>query len=177
MDNLVISHNHISTSWIETLALEELNMDESGVVHIDDHLDPSDLLEEDSIRFMNSIRDRMELLVERFNQHRGGKQSEASVKIFKISNTVNDFMLFRNALRLVFARKSVDVISIGFLDKGGVLIPANSRKTNSELLSPHEIRAEIGPFNKIRWNFSGERVDLDALTRYYLSAFIRNSAR
>ena len=28
------------TEWVENLALEELNMEESGVVHMNEHLDP-----------------------------------------------------------------------------------------------------------------------------------------
>lgn len=166
-----------STTWIEQLALEELNMDETGVVHMDDHLNPEHLLEEDSIRFMDQLRERVDIFVNKFNEYRGG-QAGAQIKTFKISNTVNDFMLFRNSLRLIFARKANDVISVGFLANGKDLFSARlSQNESYGGPAPHEIRAHLGPFYKITWRFQGEEVDLDALVKHYLCEFIRNSAR
>jgi hypothetical protein len=43
--------------------------------------------------------------------------------------------------------------------------------------APSEIRAHVGPFNKVTWQFAGELVDIDALVKFYLSEFIRNSAK
>lgn len=179
-----INSFEISTGWIENLALEELNMDESGIVNFDDHLNPVHSLEESSVNFMNQLRDRFEFYVNRFNEYRGGSQKEAQIKIFKISNTINDFMIFRNSLRLILARKATDLITIGFLSSNGELYCARSTEASRGLTKnldfgggPHEIRAHIGPFNKITWRFDGEIVEIDPLVKYYLSEFIRNSAR
>lgn len=168
--------NEISTKWIENLALEEINMEESGIISMNDHLDPSLLLEESSIDFMDSVRDRFEIYVNKFNQYRGNSKSNALIKIFKISNTVNDFMLFRNSLRLIIARQSFDLITIGLLANGKDLFAArlNSDDTFGGN-QVHEIRAHLGPFNNISWRFSGEEVNVDSLVRHYLSEFIRNS--
>ena len=164
--------------WIENLALEELSMEESGVIAFDDHLDPRYYLEESSIAFMDELRDRIEVQVSKFNEYRGGKDSGAQIKIFKISNTVNDFMLFRNSLRLIFARKAQDLISIGFLSNGKDLYAQRTHSTDrlGERTS-HEIKALICPFNKIKWTFMGEEVDMEAMVRHYLSEFIRCSAK
>lgn len=166
------------TKWIENLALEELNMDEAGEIHLNDHLNPIYLLEESSIDFMNNLREKVELYIAKFNQYRGSAHSGSQIKIFKISNTVNDFMLFRNSLRLIFARKANDLISIGFLSNGKDLFAArlNQSQAHGESAT-HEIRAHIGPFNKITWRFQGEEVEIEALVRHYLSEFIRQSAR
>lgn len=168
----------INYGWIENLASEEINMDESGIVNINGHLNPSLLLEESSIEFMNEMRDRFEAYTTKFNEHRGRSNSHASIKLFKISNTVNDFMLFRNSLRLIFARKSNDVISIGFLANGkdiyGARLSFNDQFGSTNI---HEIRAHLGAFNKITWKFNNEAVDLEALTRHYLTEFIINSSR
>lgn len=164
--------------WIENLALDEVNMDESGIVNINGHLNPTLLLEESSIAFMNDLRDRFEAYITKFNEYRGRNNSQASIKIFKISTTVNDFMLFRNSLRLVFARKANDVISIGFLANGkdiyGARLSFNDQFGSTTI---HEIRAHLGPFNKITWRFNNEIVDVDALVRHYLTEFIINSSR
>lgn len=178
MNEMIPSHSEkLSTTWVEQLALEELNMDESGVIHIDDHLNPHHLLEESSIRFMDLLREKVDIYTTKFNEYRG-PQAGSQIKTFKISNTVNDFMLFRNSLRLIFARKSNDTISIGFLANGKDLFSARLGQNESHGgPAPHEIKAHLGPFNKISWRFQNEDVDLDALVKHYLCEFIRNSAR
>ena len=165
--------------WIEDLALEELNMDESGVVNINNHLDPINFLEHSSVEFMDKIRDIVEFYVSKFNMHRGSNTPGSHIKIFKISNTVNDFMLFRNSLRLVFARRASDKITIGFLVNGKDLRAprlANGEAWQSNA-SSHELRAKVGPFNDITWTFNGEPVALESMVRHYLSEFVRNSSR
>ena len=176
MENLTSSQN-ILTDWIEQLALEELNMEESGVVHMNEHLNPLHFLEESSIEFMNDLRERCEIYTSKFNEFRGGINNGTQIKIFKISNTINDFMLFRNSLRLVFARKANDLISIGFLNNGKDVFSARLNNKESPGQIPHEIKAYVGPFMDITWQFQGQPVNKDALVRHYLSEFIRQSAR
>jgi hypothetical protein len=174
--SLALSKN--DTTWIESLAIEELNMEESGIINITGHLDPKLLLEESSIHFMNEIKDKFEFYVSTFNRYRGNHASQSAIKMFKISNTVNDFMLFRNSLRLVFARKSVDTISIGFLANGKDIYAARLSINDRQVpQSTHELRASIGSFGKITWKFNSELVDIDSLVRHYLTEFIVNSAR
>lgn len=175
MENLTQS-SESSTTWIENLAIEEINMAESGVIDIHEHLNPIHFLEESSIEFMNELRDRVELFVAKFNEYRG-HQSNSHIKIFKISNTVNDFMLFRNSLRLIFARKANDLISIAFITNGKDLLAPRLRADDafgSEGI--HEVRAHLGPFNKITWRFQGEPVDMEAMVKHYLTEFIKQSA-
>ena len=168
----------LSTKWIENLALEEINMDESGVIHVEDHLNPHHMLEESSIELMNTLKDHFEFYVTKFNEYRGTRQGGSEIKIFKISNTVNDFMLFRNGIRLIFARKADDLISIGFISGGkdffGSRLSKNETIGNSPL---HELKAHIGPFNQISWRFKGETVSIIPMLKHYLSEFIRISAR
>ena len=180
MDKFLNTPNkQIDTSWIESLALDELNMEESGVIRFDEHLNPQSYLEESSIKFMDQVRDKLEVYVNLFNQYRGGDQTP-KIKIFKISNTINDFMLFRNSLRLVFARRSNDCITIGFLsNREGMFSPRVNFTDNGELKgenSFHEIKANIGPYNSVSWRFRGEPIDIDAMVRHYLTEFIKNSA-
>ncbi len=168
----------INYAWIENLAMEELNMDESGIVNLSGHLNPALLLEESSIELMNEIKDRLEAYITRFNEQRGRHNASSAIKVFKISNTVNDFMLFRNSLRLIFARKANDVISIGFLANGKDIYGARlSFHEQFGSANIHEIRASIGPFNKITWRFNNEPIDIEAMVRHYLTEFIVNSAR
>ncbi len=164
----------LSTQWIEQLALEEINMEESQVISLNDHLNPALLLEESSIRFVDQLRDRFELYINKFNDYRG---NGGMVRIFKISGTVNDFMLFRNSLRLIVARKAHDLITIGFLSSEGGLYSARLTGMHDAFAAPHELKAHLGPFNKISWRFAGEEIDVDAMVRHYLSEFLRKSAK
>ena len=178
MENYELTTGTDNFKWIESLALEEINMEESGVVHFKEHLDPNRYLEESSVDFVNSLREKFEIYVDKFNTYRSSNGNKATIKMFKISNTVNDFMLFRNSLRLVISRKSLDLIHIGFLNNGQELYSARLHFHDDVPESaPHEIRAHIGPFNKITWRFAGEPVDVDSLVKHYLSEFIRISAQ
>ena len=148
----------VSAQWIEGLAIDEINMEESGIVRMNEYLAPASLLEEASIDFMNQLKDYLELYVAKFNEYRGDKNSGAQIKIFKISNTINDFMLFRNSLRLILCRKSHDIITITLGEK-----------------EPQKIIAHIGPFNNISWQYESDYVDIKSLTRHYFSQFVVNS--
>jgi hypothetical protein len=44
-------------------------------------------------------------------------------------------------------------------------------------MGTHNIKAHIGPFNKIQWLFENQEVEVDSLVRHYLSEFIKQSAR
>jgi hypothetical protein len=167
----------ISTKWIENLALEEINMEESGVINFSEHLEPARMLEESSIELMENLRERFEVYLTKFNEFRSNKNNTSAIKIFKISNTVNDFMLFRNSLKLVIARRAADVINIGFLSNTGGLFAARLNYEPNSTKKLHEIKAHVGPFNTISWKFQGENVELDALVRHYLTEFIKHSAR
>ena len=180
MDNLtndLVPRSQSWATWIENLAIEEVNMTESGVIDIHEHLNPLHFLEESSINFMNEIRDLIEKFVARFNEYRG-HQTGQHIKIFKISHTVNDFMLFRNSLRLIFARKANDLISIAFITHGkDLLAPRLQGQDTFGMEGVHEIKAHLGPFNKITWRFQGEAVDREAMVKHYLTEFIKQSAQ
>lgn len=167
-----------NTYWIETLAQDEINMEETGIVNFSEHLDPMHLLETSSVEFMEKLKEKFEVYTEKFNELRTHHSDKSkSIKMFKISNTINDFMLFRNSLKLVVARRSPDVISVGFLSNSGGLFAARLNFENDSQSKIHEIKATIGPFNDIKWKFQGENVDLDSLARHYLTEFIKHSAR
>jgi hypothetical protein len=170
-------NDYQNVSWVESLALEEVNMEESGIIRFDEHLNTQSLLEESSLNFVNKLKDRFEFYVSLFNQYRNNRDGSRSIKVFRISNTVNDFILFRNSLKLIVARRSPDVISIGFLSNNGGLFAARLANENQSVHAIHEIKAHVGPFNTISWRFQGEPVETEALVKYYLTEFIKNSSR
>ena len=173
-----LNSDKIDTSWLESLAIEEINMEESGYIRFADSADPARILEEESIQFINKIKDRFEFYVSLFNQYRVNRDQGRMIKVFRISNTISDFMLFRNSLKLIVARKSADVISIGFLSNaGGLFSPRIPGDLTPQTTQIHEVRAFVGAFNNITWRYQGDEVNVDSMVKFYLSEFIRNSAR
>lgn len=84
MDTINVNE-YQNVSWIETLALEEVNMEESGIIRFNDHLNTQQLLEESSLNFVNKLKDRFEFYVSLFNQYRSNKDNSRSIKLFRIS--------------------------------------------------------------------------------------------
>jgi hypothetical protein len=162
--------------WIETLAMEEMNMEDSGFITFNEFSSAEKILEASSIEFLNKIKDRFEFFVGLFNQYRVNRDQGRAIKVFRISNTVNDFMLFRNSLKLIVSRRAIDVIHIGFLSNSGGLFTPKSETVgmNHQI---HEIKAHMGPFHQVTWRYQGEIVSQEALVKYYMSEFIRGSAR
>ncbi len=174
-----LSIDKFDTAWLESLALEEITMESSGYIRFTDAANPTQLLEEASVTFMNRLQDRFQFYVSLFNQYQTRQGQAHPIKVFKIANTVNDFMMFRNSLKLIVARRSADVISIGFLSTSGGLFAPHIPGDAAAVGMPqrHELKAHVGPFNSITWRYQGEVVELEALVRFYLSEFVRNSAR
>jgi hypothetical protein len=176
MDTINVN-DYQNVSWIENLALEEVNMEESGIIRFNDHLNTQQLLEESSLNFVNKLKDRFEFYVSLFNQYRSNRDTSRAIKVFRVSNTVNDFILFRNSLKLIVARRAADVVSIGFLANNGGLYGGRLANDNQTIHAIHEIKAHVGPFNTITWRFQGEPVEVEALVKYYLTEFVKQSSR
>ena len=74
-----------SLNWIESLALDEINTEESGVINFNEHLNPVKLLEESSIEFMEELKEKFEIFATHFNQLRtSGSDQSRLIKIFKV---------------------------------------------------------------------------------------------
>ncbi len=165
-------------SWVENLALEELHMEQSGFINFNPYSDIEKLIEASALQFMEKLRERFEFYTSLFNQYRLTQEQGRAIKIFRISNTQQDFMLFRNSLKLVVAHKELDVISIGFLSQSGQLFSPRTQVSESSIPQQmFELKAHVGPFHKINWLYQGEAVEIESLVKYYLSDFIRFSAR
>jgi len=159
------SSSELNMAWIENLALEEIGIDDTGIIHLGTLNTPEYTLEESSILLMQQLRDLFETHILHFNRYRGDDAIGAHIKIFKISQTINDFMLFRHSLRLLVTRKSHSCIQLAFLG------PHHA--------SEHcvELQAHLGPFNTIVWSYQGEAFSLQALTKFFLTEFIIQSIK
>ena len=99
-------------SWIKELVRAEQRMEESGVVDFSFGFDPQQLLFTESLDFLGALKNSFVESSSSFNQLKGS--TVGRIKIYGISNTHADFMLFRNGFKLIFALKEPGVIGIRF---------------------------------------------------------------
>ena len=163
--------------WIKDLVRAEQKMEESGVVDFGAGFDPQQLLVTESIGYLNTLKTTFVEAASSFNQLKGS--TVGRIKIYGISNTHADFMLFRNGFKLIFSLKEPGVIGIRFhfVGTGFVQVPAAS--DNGQKVPGEEdiLIARWGAFGDLIWTYQEQAVKTDYLVRYYMSRFIRESAK
>jgi len=163
-------------SWIKDLVLSEQKMEEDGVVDFSMDFGFTSDLKAESHDFIQEIKASFIETSSVFNQLRGS--SEGSVKIYGISGTEADFMLFRNGYKLIFSVKEPGTLSIRFHNIG-LLVPQNNTADTNAAANANEalIIATKGPFGELAWKYQGQEVKTNHLVKYYFSRFIKESTR
>lgn len=163
--------------WIKELVRAEQKMEESGVVDFGAGFDPAQLLVSESIDFLNQLKTAFVEAASSFNQLKGS--AVGRVKIYGISNTHADFMLFRNGFKLIFALKEPGLISIRFHYVGATFVQVPAASDNGQVVPQEEdqLQARWGAFGDLVWTYQEQPIKIDYLVRYYLTRFIRESAK
>ncbi len=158
--------------WIKELVQEEQKMEESGIVDVSSGFDPDKILREETIEFLKDLKQIFIESASAFNQLK--TTTIGHIKIYAISKTVADFMLFRNGYKLVFSAKAPGQIAITFNHSAASFLPGESAHQNvhQDLLT-----AQWGAFGQVNWVFNSKEIQLDYLVRYYMSRFIKESAK
>ena len=86
-------------NWLKELVRFEQDLEESGMVDFSAGFDPNKELIIQSVRFMNDLKEKFVDYASTFNELKGG--AIGGIKIYGISNTQADFMLFRNGYKLI----------------------------------------------------------------------------
>ncbi|MCB0393344.1 MAG: hypothetical protein KDD25_02220, partial [Bdellovibrionales bacterium] len=134
-------------------------------------------LVEQTTEYLESLKDLFVESVSAFNQLRG--LTVGGVKIYGISNSESDFMLFRNGYKLIFSMKKPGQIGIRFAFQGAGIIPGSPAAENTLTNATNEdlLEARWGAFGEIAWFYRDKPVKADFLVRYYTSRFIKESAK
>jgi hypothetical protein len=161
--------------WIKELVLSEQQMEDNGVINLS-AVDPDAHLGEQTIEFMQDIRACFVEATATFNQMKGS--SVGTLKLYGISNTKSDFMLFRNGYKLIFSVKRPGEIEIyNSLTTSHFLTPSNEMDAKTSTGERDSLRANWGAFGELQWQYKNLPVRLDFLVRHYMSRFIRESAK
>lgn len=159
-------------SWIKELVLAEQQMEEAGVVDMEAGFDPARALEEATVEFINDLKAAFVEAASAFNQLKGSTLGH--LRIYGISKTQADFMLFRNGYKLIFSLKSPGVITVSVSSAGAHYVPG----TAPEVDTPKDLlQAAWGAFGQLVWTYHDHQINIDYLVRYYVSRFVKDSAR
>lgn len=163
--------------WIRDLVRSEQQMEESGIIDFNTGFDPEQTLQLETIQFLNDLKAGFIEAATAFNQMKTSQLG--TIKIYSISKTQADFMLFRNGFKLIFSLKYPGAIGIRFMGMSPNFIPGEGagdvfkNNTGDEDL----IQSQWGAFGDVNWVFREHPVKLDYMIRYYMSRFIRDSAK
>lgn len=161
--------------WIKELVLAEQQMEDSGVINLS-AVDPEAHLEEQTLEFMRDIKASFVEAAATFNQLKGS--ALGTLKIYGISNTKADFMLFRNGYKLIFSLRRAGEIEIyNSLLTSNFLAASSSPEMEPKTGERDTLRAHWGAFGELQWHHKNLPVKLDFLVRHYFSRFIRESAK
>lgn len=154
-------------NWVEDLARSEREKEHTGIVEHNGHLNREQMLRKGAEEMLMKIHRRILHYSEMFNTLRGS--SSNSIKVYKITNTPADFMMFRNSLKVIFSNRDSGDIYITFSPYSGGLY---SKKSTEDV---DKLEAHLGPFNNVYWTFMGHKVDADEIIRHYFTEFISGS--
>ena len=161
-------------NWIRELVKSEQDMEEVGVVDFSAGFNPQAELAEDTLEFMTDLKTAFIEAASAFNQLRGS--SLGNIKIYGISKTQADFMLFRNGHKLIFSMREPGLIQLSHSSVSSQYIPGQlgAQAANG---SQEAFQAHWGAFGELKWTYQGQPINIDYLVRFYMSRFARDSAK
>lgn len=161
--------------WVRELVESERRMEETGIIDIAAIQDETRDLTEKTHEFLRVLKDNFVDYTAAFNNMKNS--TIGGVKIYGISNTATDFMLFRNGYKLLFSAVAPGRIVMSFQNQTSSFLSAQSGASMNAPASEEYLEANVGPFGDLTWTYRGATVNTDALVRYYLTRFIRESAK
>ncbi|NCN28507.1 hypothetical protein GW915_13155 [bacterium] len=152
--------------WAADLALTERRMERRGEVEYSNSFKKQELLKIQTSEYIRVLRAEFSRNIDMFNEAR---QSGAhAAHLYNISGTEDDFMLFRNGVKLVVSgQRSGRILFVFNQFLGQVFAPNQNPQV--------ELEAQWGPFDRLFWSYRGERIQVQDVVRYFVSEFIRQS--
>lgn len=160
--------------WVHELARNELNPEAANIFNTVNQFDPKQIVEESTISFLEDLRDLFTSFIKVFNGYSDANQKFSDVKIFGITNTPADFMVFRNNVKLVFSNSAHGIINATFTQHQKTEVNVAGMLPDSSKQS-HDIIAQMGPFMDVTWTYQGEKVNPERVVKYFFVEFVKAS--
>lgn len=170
-------------SWIRDLVKAEERMEDTGVVDFAFGVENEKLLLSESLKMLEQLKADFLEASNFFNQIKTSPLG--TIKIYGIARTQADFMLFRNGFKMIFSLKQPGVISIRFnfispnsmIPNRPVAADAAGATASSPLMDENLIEAKNGVFGEMNWTFKEQVVKRDAIVKWHMSLFVKESSR
>ena len=163
-------------SWVKDLVRFEKEIEESGMVDIHAGFDATEEIIRQSYDFMLELKNSFVDYINAFNELKGS--GIGSIKVYGISNTKADFMLFRNGYKLIFRLVEAGKINIHSKSPSANITPGSFvNEPSSADTREDQLLAQWGAFGELKWTYKSQIINTDFLVRYYLSSFVRESAK
>jgi hypothetical protein len=163
-------------NWIKDLVLAEQQMEDTGMVDMSAGFDPERELETATAEFLTELKSAFVESASAFNQLKSS--SVGTIKIYGISKTQADFMLFRNGFKLIFSLKHPGLITVTFNATAPTFVPGQTADQNQTGAGPADnLKARWGAYGELVWTSNDLPINLNYLVRYYLSRFVKESAK
>lgn len=157
-------------SWIKDLVKAEQQLEESGMVEVTTGFEPEKHLHRETLLFLTALKRQFVDASTAFNQLKASPLGR--IKVYSISQTQADFMLFRNGFKLIFAMKQPGTITMKFNRAAGINPAFMAQHTDEEYLT-----AKWGPFGDLIWTYNNQPIKNDYLVKYYMTRFVHESAK
>lgn len=164
-------------NWVKDLVRFEKELEESGMVDINAGFDPTNEIIRQSYEFMFEMKNSFLDYINAFNELKGG--GLGCVKIYGISNTKADFMLFRNGFKLIFRLVEAGKVTVTSRQPNANITPGSFvSEGGAEIDGQQDILlAQWGAFGELKWTYQNQIINPDFLIRHYLTRFIKESAK
>jgi hypothetical protein len=166
--------------WIHELARAEIHPDAEKLLQLGKSFDPQQLVEESTIDFLTELREQFGEFSRIFNSYSENGGRFQDIKVYAVTQTAADFMLFRNQIKLIFSNSAHGVIQISFAQhvRGALAIDGFDQKAMgapgySLSGQSQDLLAQVGPFRDIFWTFQGEKVLPEQVSKFYFAEFTK----
>ncbi|MCB0377100.1 MAG: hypothetical protein KDD33_01280 [Bdellovibrionales bacterium] len=157
-------------TWIKDLVRAEQDMEESGMISITTGFEPEKHLLNETLLFLIALKREFVDATTAFNQLKGSPLGR--IKVYSISQTQADSMLFRNGCKLIFSMKQPGTVSMKFHRATGINPAFTPMAAEEEFLI-----AKWGPFGDLNWTYNNQPIKTDYLVKYYTTRFVHESAK
>lgn len=161
------------SGWIHDLARAETHPDAERLLGLASNLDPHQVVEEETVRFLTELRERFAEFARVFNSYSEANARFAEIKLYSVAQTSADFMLYRNQVKLVVSNAAHGVITLAFTQHTRESFGFDGANPESTGAKAQELLAQIGPFRDVKWTFQGEEVKPEQIAKYYFAEFVR----
>ncbi len=160
------------TDWIKDLVKSEAEFLRTGSYELIGQQDTQRIIADATTAFLKELKAEFEVCAALFNEHRGGGHLPNSVKVFHVSNTAADFIVFRNTLKLLVSNTANGVVGFNFLTRSSPYAPQQPQRRGEGI----DLIAQMLPFHDLVWTYHGEKANARAVVRYFFTELVKSSA-